>query len=92
MMEKFDRRQMCREPVRNEAPKPEPPVTYGVYGLTEWEALIPVGKARIRIPFEGGSMSGFGITPATFTTSDAKLKRIIENSPQYRNRRIVKIR
>lgn len=61
-------------------------------GFTEWIALIPIGKARIRIPFTGGSVSGYGTVPAKFTTSSAALAKLIENSRQFRTGKIIKSR
>ena len=61
---------------------------YGVKGLMEWVATIPVGKATIRVPFSGGSMSAFGVIPATYKTSDLAMQHIIENSNYYTSGRI----
>lgn len=61
---------------------------YGVYGLSEWVALIPAGKAKLRISFSGESNGGFGTAPATFETTDSSVARIIEKSAYFRNGRI----
>lgn len=65
---------------------------YGVYGLTEWQALIPAGKAVVRVSFTGGSASGFGIVPATFSTESPVIKSLIERSHYFRNGKIRKLR
>ena len=71
--------------------EPKTESIYGVYGLTEWEIVIPAGASKVRIRFDGGSMSSLGVVPATYSTSSRAVKRIIENSPQFRERRIVKL-
>ena len=65
--------------------------TYAVKGLMEWEINLPTGlKSRpyIRILFEGGQISGYGIAPARFTTADKRIQFLLENSPYYRNGKI----
>ena len=72
--------------------KPEQPEmikTYGVFGLMEWVLQLPTGYAAlpfIQIKFEGGHISGYGVTPARLTTSDPLLQRLIEASPWFRPR------
>lgn len=67
------------------------PSTYAVYGLTEWHALFPLGRNKIRISFTGGSLSGHGVVPATYRTSHPALKHIIEHSAEYLSGKIKKI-
>lgn len=62
---------------------------YGVYGLTEWVAVIPAGKAKLRIRFAGGETSGYGRVPAQFVTPSRTVAAMIENSEYYRQGRIV---
>lgn len=62
--------------------------TYGAPGLMEWHALIRTGRSKVRIPFTGGSQSGYGAVPAQFTTDNAVLQRIIETSGYFRSGRI----
>ena len=73
---------------KKENRKPEPSVTYGIYGLTEWEAVIPIGRATVRVRFAGGSRSAYGVIPATFTTANPAVKRVIENSRYFLDGRI----
>lgn len=63
-------------------------VTYGVPGMLEWHALLKIGNSHLRINFTGGSLSGYGVTPATFTTDNAALQRIIEQSNEFKSKRI----
>ena len=56
---------------------------YGVKGLTDYEALIPAGRGEIRVSFTGGALTGYGVTPATFSTSDPVIQIMIERSPQF---------
>lgn len=62
--------------------------SYGVSGLMEWTVLVPAGNSFLRVEFTGGTMNGYGISPATFTTSDPVVQRIIEESVLYRSGRI----
>lgn len=64
---------------------------YAVEGLTEWIALISVGKAKVRIPFAGGSVSAYGTVPATFATDSHALMKIIENSNYFATGRIKRV-
>ncbi len=65
---------------------------YGVYGLSEWSALIPIGNARMRVLFSGGSASGYGQRPATFETDNREIAAAIENSTYFTSGRIKPIR
>ncbi len=44
--------------------------TYGVNGMMEWNAIIPVGRTSVRVHFTGGTVTGYGVSPATFTTDN----------------------
>lgn len=74
--------------------KEQPPVstTYGVMGLMEWNALIPIGRSTLRVHFSGGTVTGYGVTPATFTTDNPAIKHLIETSYWFQSKKIVKIR
>lgn len=54
----------------------------------ELVASIPCGKAKVNIPFTGGSQSAFGVTPATFTTEDPFKQALIQNSDMYKSGKI----
>lgn len=62
--------------------------TYGVSGLMEWHALLSVGKCKMRVVFTGGALSGYGVTPATFTTSDTLTQQVIEHCADFLNGKI----
>ena len=61
---------------------------YGVYGMMEWEAVIPTRSNKVKICFTGGSLSGYGTTPAKFSTTNPAIIHLIESSPQFRSGRI----
>lgn len=67
----------------------ETPAKFGVYGVMEWVAVIPAGRSLVRVSFTGGSMSGFGQTPATFTTHNRAVAAIIRKSNWFATGRIV---
>lgn len=67
-------------------------VTYGVYGLMEWHALLNVGKCCIHVDFTGGALSGYGVTPAEFTTSDPVIQHVIESSGYFKSGKIKVLR
>jgi hypothetical protein len=61
-------------------------------GLLECVATIKCGKATIEVPFTGGSLSGYGIVPAQYSTENPVIQAIIENSDYYKSGKIVKLR
>lgn len=77
------------------APRPaaerKGPYSYGVYGLSEWEVLIPAGRAKLRLRFTGGETGGYGATPARFTTANSSIAALIEESEYFKSRRIVRL-
>lgn len=64
--------------------------TYAIRGYLEYEALIPVGPGKVRVHFDGGSLTGYGSTPATFSTSDPVLQTIIEKSELWKSGKITR--
>lgn len=65
--------------------------TYGVRDLLEWELHLNTGfmvKPFVKVRFEGGQITGFGVSPATFTTADTVIQRLIEESEWFKNGRI----
>lgn len=66
--------------------------TYGVYNLVEWHAILHMGKATIKVPFTGGSITTQGVTPATFTTENPVIQFAIEKSPEFINGKIKIVR
>ena len=60
--------------------------TYGVKGLMDWVFALPTGcdeKPYIAVPFEGGQITGYGVAPARYTTSDPVIQKLIEASPLF---------
>ena len=66
--------------------------TYGVQGYMEWQALIRCGKATVTVHFSGGSLTGYGVTPAEFTTENPMTQAIIENSDHFKKGKIFLMR
>lgn len=62
--------------------------TYGVSGLMDWTTQIKAGKAMITVHFTGGALTAYGVTPATYSTTDAFFQRVIEGSAQFRSGKI----
>lgn len=64
--------------------------TYGVKGMIEWHALIPFGKgSTMKVDFTGGTLTGYGISPAKFTTGNKMVQDIIERSAYYKTGKII---
>jgi len=63
--------------------------TYGVNGMMEWNAIIPAGRTTVRVHFTGGTVTGYGVSPATFTTDNPAVIHLIEHSHWFRNRKIL---
>ncbi len=72
--------------------QPNRDTVYGVEGMLEFDARIEHGGVVFRIPFRGGSFSGYGNRPATFSTSDPLLKLVIEKSALFKSGRILPIK
>lgn len=66
--------------------------TYAVYGMMEWYAVIKMGASKMTVPFTGGSLSGYGVSPAKFTTEHPLTQAVIEHSDYYKSGRIVLLR
>ena len=63
-------------------------ITYGVYGMMEYQAIIKIGRATLKVLFTDGSMTAIGQNPAKYTTSDFLVQRAIENSSDFKRGRI----
>lgn len=66
-------------------------VIYGVPGMLEYQALIKVGAAKMKINFTNGSTNEAGRTPATYATSNYAVQHAIENSVEFKNGKIVRV-
>lgn len=58
----------------------------------EWQSLIRCGKATVTVHFSGGSLTGYGVTPAEFTTENPITQAIIENSDYFKKGKIFLMR
>lgn len=63
-------------------------ITYGVYGMMEYQAIIKIGRATLKVMFTDGSITAMGQTPAQYTTSDFIVQHAIENSSDFKKGRI----
>ena len=63
-------------------------ITYGVYGMMEYKAIIKIGRATLKVLFTDGSMTSIGENPAKYTTSDFLTQHAIENSSDFKRGRI----
>lgn len=57
--------------------------TYYAPGLLELTVMIPlpVGEKRhIAVEFTGGHITGYGVSPATFTTKDPYIQDMLESN------------
>lgn len=66
-------------------------ITYGVSGMMEYQAIIKIGKATMKVPFSEGSMTAMGVNPARFTTENYMVQQAIEQSGEFRRGRIYKV-
>lgn len=69
-------------------------VTYGVDGYTEIRLQIPTGiagMAPLNVHFTGGQITGYGTSPARYTTDDSLKRYLIEASPAFKGGRIRKL-
>lgn len=67
-------------------------VTYGVTGMMEYQAMVPVGKRYVGVLFSDGTVSAFGMNPATYTTESLLMQQSIERSSDYKRGLIKTIR
>lgn len=63
-------------------------IVYGVQGMMEYQALIKIGKATLKVLFTDGSITAFGQKPAQYTTTNFLVQRAIEGSADFRRGRI----
>ena len=63
-------------------------ITYGVHGMMEYQAIIKIGRATLKVLFTDGSMTAIGQNPAKYTTSDFLVQHAIENSSEFKRGRI----
>lgn len=56
--------------------------------MSEWKIILPVAGRIINIYFEGGTDSGTGILPATFTTRNEIIQFALENNLHFKSGRV----
>ena len=56
--------------------------------MMEYQTIIKIGRATLKVLFTDGSMTGIGQNPAKYTTSDFLVQRAIENSSEFKKGRI----
>lgn len=61
---------------------------YGVKGLMEWQCVIMSGGVRFHFAFTEGTITGYGVTPAKYRTSNPILQSVIENSEYFKSGKI----
>lgn len=66
-------------------------ITYAVYGMMEYVLTLRVFGHFKEIRFTGGSMSGYGMRPATYTTDNEALQHLIEYSDAFRSGKVKKL-
>ena len=54
----------------------------------EWVAVIKVGKSTFSFHFSGGTLTGYGVTPAFFETDNALYQQVIEHSDYFKRGKI----
>ena len=62
--------------------------TYGINGLLEWHGIVQSGSVKMKVDFTNGSVTAYGVAPATFTTKHELTQHIIENSDMFKSGRI----
>lgn len=67
-------------------------ITYGVYGMMQYQTDVFVGKSKIRIEFEDGSTTAYGVIPAHFTTDNIMIQIAIEASADFKRGKIKRIK
>ena len=62
--------------------------TYGINGLLEWHGCVHSNGIKMRVDFTNGSVTAYGVAPATFRTKNELTQHIIENSDEFKSGRI----
>lgn len=69
--------------------------TYAVNGLIEWNIQVPTSSRAmpyVMVEFTGGKITGYGISPATHSTEDPLLQKMIENTHWFKTGKIYLVR
>lgn len=59
--------------------------------MMEYQTIIKIGRATLKVLFTDGSMTAIGQNPAKYTTSDILVQRAIENSSEFKKGRIMTV-
>lgn len=74
----------CRSPLlRKDSTMVRCKKTYGIDYFAERQITIMMGKASLNVLFSGGASTGYGNTPAQFTTSEPIFQHAIEHCPLF---------
>ena len=57
--------------------------TYGIRGFMEYQAVIKIGRTKMKLQFSDGTVSAMGENPATYTTDNYMIQHAIENSVEF---------
>lgn len=60
--------------------------------MLEWHGTLESHGIRMKVDFTNGSVTGYGVAPATFMTKDELTQHIIENSNEFKRGRIKLVR
>ncbi len=60
----------------------------GINGLLEWHGIVNSHGVNMKVDFTNGSVTAYGVSPATYVTCDELTQHIIENSDQFKKGRI----
>lgn len=61
-------------------------------GLLEWHGQVHSKGVRMKVDFTNGTVTAYGVAPATFMTKDALTQHIMENSDEFKSGRIFLVR
>lgn len=61
---------------------------YGVRHLMEWQCIIVHNGAKFNFAFTDGTATGYGVTPARYSTDNPVLQQVIENSSHFKSGKI----
>lgn len=56
--------------------------------MMEYQSIIKIGRATLKVLFTDGSITAIGQNPAKYTTSDFLVQHAIENSSEFKRGRI----
>lgn len=63
-------------------------ITYTAPNLMDWVVQIKAGAATVKVHFTGGAITAYGVTPASYTTANPFIQKVIEQSTHFKERRI----